>query len=230
MPRLIAFDLDGTLVDSAPDLAWAIDAMLARQGLPPAGEARVRGWIGHGMAMLVRRALTGELWPKGNPPHFNEAVAAFMVLYADNLCRHSRLYAGVGAGLERLAAEGYRLACITNKPEKFTRPLLQYLGIADRFEFVAGGDTFSRQKPDPLPLLECAAHFGVAPADSLMVGDSASDAKAARSAGFRLVLVSYGYLGDDSMESLAPDAVIHALTELPDWLSKAGSAHARLDG
>lgn len=221
MPRLIAFDLDGTLVDSAPDLAWSVDAMLARLDLPPAGEVQVRAWIGNGMAMLVRRALTGAQWPEHDPPRFDEAVAAFMEAYASNLCQRSQLYPGVMAGLDALVSHGYRLACITNKPERFTRPLLEQLGIADRFEFVVGGDTFPRQKPDPQPLLECAAHFGVMPADCLMVGDSPADAKAARNAGFRLALVPYGYHGDGRVEALEPDIVINSLTELPDWLSRA---------
>ena len=217
-PSLIAFDLDGTLVDSAPDLAYAIDRMLSRLGRPPAGEARVRGWIGEGMAMLVRRAITGETWPKADPPDFAEAVALFTDIYGAHLCVHSRLYGGVAEGLAQLHAGRYPLACITNKPSRFTQPLLEQLSIARFFDVVGCGDQFARQKPDPEPLLKTTERFGLHPSDCLMVGDSPTDAKAARRAGYRLILVSYGYHGGEGVDVLGPDAVIHSLTELPGLL------------
>jgi phosphoglycolate phosphatase len=220
-PELIAFDLDGTLVDSSPDLADAVDAMLGRLGLPPAGEPRVKRWIGNGVDMLVKRALTGEPWPQDNPPRFDEALTMFMDLYEANVCNRSRLFPGVAEGLKQLKAAGFRLACVTNKHSRFTRPLLDRLGVLQDMDFVGCGDEFEKLKPDPYPLLKTAEFFGIEPSRGLMVGDSVNDVKAARAAGFMVVCVPYGYHGGDGVERLKPDAVISSLTELPALFKKA---------
>jgi phosphoglycolate phosphatase len=220
-PRLIVFDLDGTLVDSAPDIAYAVDTMLVRMGRPPAGEALVRGWIGNGVPMLVQRALTGEQWPTDVPAETPAAVGCFMDIYADHLCRFSRLYPGVREGLTALRAEGYPLACSTNKHSRFTLPLLQQLDIASYFDFVGSGDQFARQKPDAEPLLRTAAYFGVSPEECLMVGDSPTDAQAARNAGYMLACVPYGYHGGAGVELLEPDVIIGSCAELPALLRNA---------
>ncbi len=214
-PELIVFDLDGTLVDSAPDIAHAVDIMLDKLGLPPAGEVRVRGWIGNGVAMLVKRALAGERHPEGEPPRLDEALALFMDAYAAHLCDRGRLYEGVAEGLARIKAEGYRTACVTNKHSRFTEPLLEQLGIAHYLDFVGSGDQFGKHKPDPEPLLKAAEHFGVEPKRCLMVGDSANDAEAARRAGFMLALVPYGYHGGTDLAALRPDVVIDSVAGLP---------------
>ncbi|BBA34411.1 phosphoglycolate phosphatase [Methylocaldum marinum] len=220
-PELIAFDLDGTLVDSSPDLADAVDAMLDRLGLPAAGEPRVKGWIGNGVDMLVKRALTGDTWPWDEPPRFDEALTMFMDLYEANVCNRSCLFPGVGEGLKQLRAAGFRLACVTNKHSRFTRPLLDRLGVLEFMEFVGCGDQFEKHKPDPCPLLKTAEWFAVEPSRSLMVGDSANDVKAARAAGFMVVCVPYGYHGGSGVECLEPDAVVSSLTELPALFRKA---------
>jgi phosphoglycolate phosphatase len=220
-PELIAFDLDGTLVDSSPDLADAIDAMLERLGLPPAGEPRVKGWIGNGVDMLVKRALTGETWPQAEPARFDESLAMFMDLYEANVCNRSRLFPGVADGLKQLKAAGFRLACVTNKHSRFTRPLLDRLGVLQDMDFVGCGDQFEKLKPDPHPLLKTAERFVVEPSRCLMVGDSANDVKAARAAGFMVVCVPYGYHGGNGVESLEPDAVVSSLTELPALFKQA---------
>jgi phosphoglycolate phosphatase len=220
-PELIAFDLDGTLVDSSPDLADAVDAMLDRLGLPPAGEPRVKGWIGNGVDMLVKRALTGDMWPQDEPPRFNEALTMFMDLYAANVCNRSRLFPGVAEGLKQLKAAGFRLACVTNKHSRFTRPLLDRLGVLEFMDFVGCGDQFEKHKPDPCPLLKTAEFFGVEPSRALMVGDSANDVKAARAADFMVVCVPYGYHGGNGVECLKPDAIVSSLTELPTLFKKA---------
>jgi len=220
-PSLIVFDLDGTLVDSAPDLAHSIDAMLTRLGRPPAGEGRVRGWIGHGMPMLVKRALTGEQWPVAEPEGFTDALALYMDIYGANLSRRTRLYAGARDCLERLRARGYRLACVTNKHSRFTRDLLEQLGVAGYFEVLASGDQFQHHKPHPEPLLKTAERLGVEPAQALMVGDSLADAEAARAAGFMFVAVPYGYHGGAGVAALAPDAVVENLAELPELVDAA---------
>jgi phosphoglycolate phosphatase len=220
-PSLIVFDLDGTLVDSAPDLAHAIDEMLTRLGRPPAGEAKVRGWIGNGMPMLVRRALTGEQWPEADPEGFSEALALYMEIYEANLCHRPRLYDGALECLVALRQHPMKLACVTNKHSRFTLSLLKQLGIADYFDAVASGDQFTNNKPDPEPLLKTGERLGVRPADSLMVGDSAADAQAARRAGFMLACVPYGYHGGKGVDVLLPDLVLESLAELPAWVDSA---------
>lgn len=220
-PELIVFDLDGTLVDSAPDLAYCADALLASLGRPPAGLAQVRGWIGNGIPMLVRRALTGELWPQQDPEGFDEALRQYKRLYGENVCHLSRLYPGVMEGLHALRAQGFRLACLTNKHSDFTMPLLEKLGIAALLDHVACGNQFSRSKPDPEPLLKTAGHFGLKASQCLMVGDSENDVKAARAAGYAIFCVPYGYHHCARVEDLGPDAVIGSIADLANFFKKA---------
>jgi len=214
-PDLIAFDLDGTLVDSAPDLALSIDRMLEEMGRSPAGLARVRSWIGNGVDMLVKRALSFEMWPQGEPQGFAEALPRFMAIYADHVCAHSSLYPGVMAGITTLRAQGYQLACLTNKHSRFTLPLLEKLGIARYLDYVGSGDQFTHHKPHPEPLLRTATHFGLAPEECLMVGDSENDVQAARAAGYNIVCVTYGYRRCQRPQDLGADALIDSIAELP---------------
>lgn len=220
-PRMILIDLDGTLVDSVPDLAYCVDVMMVRLGRPPHGEAAVRDWVGNGVERLVRRALLGQL--EGEPPDadFARAYPIFLDLYAENTSQRSILYPGVREGLDWLAAAGYPLGCVTNKAARFTEPLLRDLGVYDRFGLVVSGDSLPRKKPDPLPLLHAAAHFGVAPADALMIGDSQSDVTAARAAGFGIVCMSYGYNHGQDIRAARPDAVIDSMVELKGLLAAA---------
>lgn len=214
-PSLIAFDLDGTLVDSAPDIAYAVDQMLLRLGLEPQGEEQVRGWIGRGMAMLVRRALTGCLWPSGDPPHMAEAQAIFMAVYQDHLAERTTLYEGALPCLEALRLESLPLALVTNKPARFTHALVKAMGLEGFFEVIASGDDFVHQKPHPEPLLKTAERIGVDPLGSLMVGDSQADAEAARRAGFMLACVPYGYHGGEGVLRFEPDLLLETLEDLP---------------
>jgi phosphoglycolate phosphatase len=216
---MILIDVDGTLVDSVPDLAYCVDVLMERLGRPPRGEAAVRNWVGNGVERLVRRALIGQL--DGEPPEadFDRAYPIFLDLYAENTSKRSVLYPGVREGLDWMAAAGYRLGCVTNKAAQFTLPLLTDLGVIDRFGIVVSGDTLSQKKPDPAPLLHAAAHFGVEPTQSLMVGDSVSDVKAARAAGFGIVCMSYGYNHGVDIRQALPDAVIDSMTELQGLLA-----------
>jgi phosphoglycolate phosphatase len=216
---MILIDVDGTLVDSVPDLAYCVDVLMERLGRPPHGEAAVRNWVGNGVERLVRRALIGQL--DGEPPEadFDRAYPIFLDLYAANTSKRSVLYPGVREGLDWMAAAGYRLGCVTNKAAQFTIPLLTDLGVIDCFGIVVSGDTLPQKKPDPAPLLHAAAHFGVEPTRSLMVGDSVSDVKAARAAGFGIVCMSYGYNHGVDIRLAEPDAVIDSMVELQGLLA-----------
>jgi phosphoglycolate phosphatase len=213
-PKMVLIDVDGTLVDSVPDLAFCVDEMMAQLGRPGHGEAAVRNWVGNGVERLVRRALIGRLDGEPDQADFDRAYPIFLSLYAENTSRRSHLYPGVIEGLDYLAASGYRLGCVTNKASQFTIPLLDDLGIGDRFGIVISGDTLPVKKPDPGPLLHAARHFGVEPDESLMVGDSRSDVAAARAAGFSVVCMSYGYNHGEDIRDYAPDAVIDSMAEL----------------
>jgi len=214
-PKMILIDVDGTLVDSVPDLAYCVDELMKRLGRAPHGEAKVRDWVGNGVERLVRRALVGQLDGEPSDEDFAAAYPIFLELYADNTSKRSCLYPGVREGLDYLKSRGYRLGCVTNKAAQFTIPLLKDLGVYDEFGIVVSGDTLPVKKPDPQPLLHAAAHFGVAPQDALMLGDSKSDVTAARAAGFQIICMSYGYNHGEDIRNYSPDAVIDSMAELP---------------
>jgi phosphoglycolate phosphatase len=220
-PRMVLIDVDGTLVDSVPDLAYCVDEMMARLGRPPHGEAAVRNWVGNGVERLVRRALVGALDGEPAEADYERAYPIFLDLYAENTSGRSMLYPGVREGLEYLRANGYPLGCVTNKAAQFTEPLLKDLGVYDGFGIVVSGDTLPKKKPDPLPLLYAAEHFGVEPRESLMIGDSVSDVKAARAAGFHIICMSYGYNHGQDIRLSEPDAVIDSMAELPRLVAPA---------
>jgi phosphoglycolate phosphatase len=220
-PKMILIDVDGTLVDSVPDLAYCVDVMMVRLGRAPYGEDRVRDWVGNGVERLVRRALIGQLEGEPAEADFAQAYPIFLDLYAENTSLRSILYPGVREGLDWLKAAGYRLGCVTNKVAQFTEPLLKDLGVYGEFEIVISGDTLPKKKPDPLPLLHAAEHFGVTPNESLMVGDSVSDVKAARAAGFSIICMSYGYNHGQDIREAKPDAVIDSMVELKGLLAEA---------
>jgi phosphoglycolate phosphatase len=218
-PKMILIDVDGTLVDSVPDLAYCVDEMMKTLGRAPHGEARVRDWVGNGVERLVRRALIGQLDGEPADEDFRQAYPVFLELYTENTSKRSMLYPGVREGLDYLKSRGFSLGCVTNKAAQFTLPLLRDLGVFDDFGIVVAGDTLPKKKPDPLPLLHAAEHFGVAPQDALMIGDSVSDVKAARAAGFHIVCMSYGYNHGQDIREANPDAVIDSMAELPGLLA-----------
>jgi phosphoglycolate phosphatase len=218
---MVLIDLDGTLVDSVPDLAYCVDELMARLGRPPHGEAAVRNWVGNGVERLVRRALTGTLDGEPSDADFDRAYPIFLELYAENTSKRSVLYPGVRDGLDYLLTNGYPLGCVTNKAAQFTLPLLRDLGVLDAFTLVVSGDTLPEKKPHPAPLLHAAAHFGVAPAQALMIGDSVSDVKAARAAGFTIICMSYGYNHGQDIRTAEPDAVIDSMADLEGWIAPA---------
>jgi phosphoglycolate phosphatase len=192
----VLIDLDGTLVDTIPDIAFSIDHMLAELGMPAAGQERVREWVGNGTEVLVRRALAAANDGEVREADYDRALPIFRDFYARHVCDRSRVYDGVPAGLDYLHGCGARLACVTNKSEEFTSRLLAALTLDRHFSLVLSGDSLARRKPDPLPLLHAAGHFGVAPADSLFIGDS-----------------EYNHGRD--IRTSEPDAVVDSLAELP---------------
>ncbi len=220
-PKMILIDVDGTLVDSVPDLAYCVDEMMQALGRPAHGESRVRDWVGNGVERLVRRALVGRLDGEPDERDFQQAYPLFLDLYAENTSKRSVLYPGVRDGLDYLKSREFALGCVTNKAAQFTTPLLRDLGLREDFAIVVAGDTLPKKKPDPLPLLHAAGHFGVKPADALMIGDSVNDVKAARAAGFGIVCMSYGYNHGQDISEAHPDAVIDSMVELQGLLEKA---------
>ena len=217
-PKLIMIDVDGTLVDSVPDLAYCIDEMMQKLGLQKWGETKVRHWVGNGVPKLVERALTGELEGRPIKEVFDIAYPIFLDLYEDNSAERSYLYDGVREGLDYLKSQRYQLGCVTNKSEQFTHPLLKVLGIFNDFKIIISGDTLAKRKPDPMPLLYCAEHFNLKPEECLMLGDSVSDVKAARAAGFDIICMSYGYNHGNDISDENPDLVIDSMSQLSDHL------------
>ncbi len=222
MPRLVMFDLDGTLIDSVPDLAVAVDQMLAQLQRPAAGIEQVRTWVGNGVRVLVRRALAGGMDHDAvSEADTEQALAIFMELYADshNL---SALYPGVRETLKWLKSQGIEMALITNKPERFVGPLLDEMKIGRFFRWIIGGDTLPQQKPDPTALYFVMQMAEVSPGEAIFVGDSRSDVLAAKSAGVACVAMSYGYNHGRPISEESPALVIDDLRELlPDCAASA---------
>ena len=209
----VAFDLDGTLVDTLPDLHEAANRMLGDIGRSKVVDSAMRAYMGDGVDHLVKRLLTGD--PDGEPDAalFDRAGNAFRSHYARVLSRASRPFPGVVEGLQEMRRHGLRLACITNKPAGFTEPLLRDIGLAPYLDLVLSGDSLPRKKPDPLPLLRCAQVFGVPASRLLMIGDSPNDTRAARAAGCPVFCVPYGYRGTLGVHELDCDAIVPSLLD-----------------
>jgi len=217
-PKLIMIDVDGTLVDSVPDLAFCVDQMMIELGLQLCGEERVRNWVGNGIPKLIERALIDKLDKESISKVYEVAYPIFLKLYSDNSAIRSRLYDGVKEGLDYLKSKGYLLGCVTNKSEQFTNPLLKKMGIYNDFRLIISGDTLDKKKPDPLPLLHGANFFNMQPNECLMLGDSVSDVRAARAAGFDIICMSYGYNHGNNIEDENPDLVIDSMDQLKEHL------------
>lgn len=217
----IFFDLDGTLVDSVPDLTAAVNVMLRQLGLPAREEAQVRTWVGNGMDNLLHRALTNDMAGQAEPELFARAKPLYKAAYADHISVYSELYPGVREGLAGLRDAGFPMACVTNKLVEFALPLLNQLGISHFFATVVGGECIPRPKPAPDALLLCAERLEVPVDRGLMVGDSLNDVGAARNAGCSVVCVPYGYNHGRDIREARPDVVIDSIAELPPLLNKA---------
>ena len=207
--RVFIFDLDGTLIDSKLDLALAVNATREKFGRGPLDHEQIYGYIGDGAPMLVRRALDHT----EDDVLVAEALKFFLAYYREHMLDNTVLYPGVREGIEQLAADGRVLTVLTNKPERFSKLILEGLGVAARFRLVYGGNTFERKKPDPIGIDAILRETGAAKEESLVVGDSEIDVQTARNAGVRVVGVSYG-LGSDRLHEHPPDLMVDSLTEL----------------
>jgi phosphoglycolate phosphatase len=204
-------DLDGTLIDTVGDFEVALSRALADLGWPPVGRAFISRTVGKGSEHLLTRTLAEV----GAPAELYEAAwQRYQHHYLAINGQHSAAFEGVAEGLRALRDRGLRLACLTNKPIGFARPLLADKGLDGFFSHVFGGDSFERKKPDPLPLLKTCLALGSLPARTLMVGDSSNDAAAARAAGCPVVLMSYGYNHGEPVAAVGADAVLDRLDDL----------------
>ena len=210
--RAVLLDLDGTLLDTAPDLAAAVNAMLASQGLDPLPEATVRDFIGRGIAHLVEKSLVAAGLPLACE-RLAPSLAGFGGHYRRLNGQASRPYPGVIEALERLRAANLKLACVTNKASVFTAPLLEKTGLAPLLDAVVTADTAGVRKPDPKPFLYACEKLGVQPAEAVVIGDSANDAEGARAAGCKVLLVTYGYSEGRDVRELDADGVVESLGE-----------------
>ncbi len=209
----VLIDLDGTLLDTVADLAAATNAMLADLGRAPLALATVTAYVGKGAAVLVHRALGGGLDARVDDARFEPAMAAFLRHYERENGLRATPYEGAMEGLETMRAKGLKLACVTNKPQRFAEPLLERCGMARYFEAVVGGDALERRKPDPLPMRHAAARLGAEPARCLAIGDSVNDALAARAAGMPVLAVPYGYNEGRDVRELDVDGIVASLAE-----------------
>jgi len=211
--RAVIFDLDGTLVHSAPDIACAANRMLEALGMPARDPALISTYIGKGIAVLVERALVGSLKGGADAALLAQALPLFDRYYEEESGRRTALYPGVREGLQLLAQADLPLACVTNKPERHTIALLTQMDLLQFFSVVVGGDTLPRKKPDPLPLRYVCERIGVRTAQTLVVGDSGNDVAGARAAGCPVICVPYGYNEGEPVESLGSDAIVPTILD-----------------
>jgi phosphoglycolate phosphatase len=213
--RAVLLDLDGTLLDTAPDLAAAVNAMLAEQGLDPLPESTVRDFIGRGITHLVERSLVAAGLPLPCE-RLEFALLGFGKHYGRLNGRASQPFPGVVEALERMRAAKLKLACVTNKASAFTLPLLEKAGLAALLDAVVTSDQVGKRKPHPEPFLHACKLLQVDPRDAVVIGDSANDAEGARAAGCRVLLVSYGYSEGRDVRSLDADGVVATFGEAAD--------------
>jgi phosphoglycolate phosphatase len=211
----VLFDLDGTLADTAPDMARTVNAMRTRRGLKPVTMESVRAHVSRG----ARGMLMAAFDVGGDHPDFAAMRDEFLEIYANNLCVETRLFPGMPQLLARLEAGRIAWGVVTNKFERLARPLIDDLGLGKRAAVVIGGDTCPRPKPFPDPLLFAAASMGVAPIHTLYVGDDERDVQAARAAGMPVVVAGYGYLGEGPPPSMwNADGILNSPAELEAWI------------
>ena len=219
MLEAVLFDLDGTLIDTAPDMAHTVNEMRRRRGLQPVPLEQVRPFVSHG----ARGMITSAFRITTEDPQFQAMREEFLRIYAENICIDSRLFPGMEELLRHLEERDVAWGVVTNKFERLARPLLEALELSDRAAIIVGGDTCPRPKPYPDPLLHAAGELSVAPARALYVGDDKRDVDAARAAGMPVVVAAYGYLGDGDPPLLwGADAVLESPRAVLDWMVERG--------
>ncbi|WP_090883429.1 phosphoglycolate phosphatase [Nitrosovibrio sp. Nv6] len=218
--KAVMIDLDGTLLDTAHDLAAAANMMLRELGRAELPPETIQSYIGKGIERMVKRSLTGSMDGEPDAELFNRAMPIYERDYAKTLCIDTRPYPGVLEGLKALRENGFRLACVTNKAEAFTLPLLRATGLLGFFDVVLSGDSLPKKKPDPMPLLHACKQFGIEPSEMLLIGDSLNDAQAARAAGCRVFCVPYGYNEGRDVRELDCDAIVSSLYEATKLIRK----------
>ena len=212
----VLFDLDGTLADTAPDMARTVNLMREARGLTPVPIEQVRPFVSRGARGMIGAAF--EVTPEN--PVFQSMREEFMTLYADNLCIDTRLFPGMDALLDDLEDRAIAWGVVTNKFERLARPVLAGLGLESRAAVIVGGDTCPRPKPFPDPLLHAAERLSLAPERILYVGDDERDVQAARAAGMPVIVAGYGYLGDGPPPAdWQADAVAQDVKEISTWIA-----------
>ena len=216
--RVVLIDLDGTLIDTAPDLVSATNRMLVELDRPTMDAGSIKRWIGGGVSRLVEQVLNRGADPDPDAVQLEHARSIFIRHYRACLVEQSRPFDGVVECLDVLVSRGFHLACVTNKPAAFTQPLLERLDLMKYFALVVSGDTLPRRKPDPLPLHHACEHFAATPSSAVLVGDSEVDVLSARAADMPVFCVTYGYNHGRDIRSVRPDAVVDSLRDVPQLL------------
>ncbi|MFZ6749055.1 phosphoglycolate phosphatase [Undibacterium sp. Ren11W] len=211
--QAVIIDLDGTMLDTAPDFLVAINRMRDEFALAAIELATIKQFVGKGSENLIERVLALDFSAEQITQHFDAAMASYQRHYLSINGDFSTLYPDVITGLQAMQASGLRLACVTNKPLAFALPLMEKKGLSAYFEVVYGGDSFSRKKPDPIALLQVCADFDLAPAKVLAIGDSSNDAQAARAAHCPVLLVPYGYNHGEAIQTVESDGIVASLLE-----------------
>lgn len=220
-PQAAIVDLDGTMVDTLGDFVVALNAMLAELSLAGIDRPTVERLVGKGSEHLIHAVLAHV---GADAALYERAWPSYQKHYLAINGQHADVYPGVLEGLRLMTSRGWKLACLTNKPTAFARPLLSSKGLDGFFEVVFGGDAFERKKPDPLPMLKACEALGVTPAQVLAIGDSSNDAKAARAAGCAVLLVTYGYNHGEPVRAVDADAFVDSLAELEGLFAQRGVA------
>ncbi|MEO7743899.1 MAG: phosphoglycolate phosphatase [Usitatibacter sp.] len=219
----VLFDLDGTLADTAPDMARTVNLMRDRRGLAPVPDSQVRPHVSSG----ARGMICSAFGMRTDHPDYATMRAEFLDLYVDNLCIATRLFPGMEALLDAIEASGLKWGVVTNKFERMARLVMAGLGLSERAGVIVGGDTCPRAKPFPDPLLHAAAVLGVEPARTLYIGDDERDVQAARAAGMPVIVAGYGYLGEERAPSLwGADAIMQSVAEIDAWVRNQSAERA----
>jgi phosphoglycolate phosphatase len=212
-------DLDGTMLDTAPDFQVAINRMRAELNLAPLPLETITHFVGKGTENLIRSVLAEDFEPPEAARHFEQALASYLRHYLAINGQHTTIYPGVREGLEAMQVRKVRLACVTNKPIGFAVPLLEKMDLRRYFEIVYGGDSLPKKKPDPLPFLQVCADFKLAPEQVVAIGDSSNDAQAARAAGCRVLNVPYGYNHGQPIQTVDSDGIVETLLDAANLIS-----------